>query len=260
MDKVILDLGDDVNVLRKQTWECMGRPTLQWSLIQLQLANQQKILPLGRLPGVVVDINGPHTHTDFEVIEIMDDNSPYLELRGIYWEIDMNGIINLKKKKIIFKKNALRVVIPLDLAKGARYTEPVHDNDSDRELDCIYQLTTWNGDRMNPTTDGRLSWDHDSSCTSDSDEEVERWKNRLHEVTTLNCNRMVVVGVFVSFAKVTREPVVSMKSKLDAPKVFTSQKSRTLTKEVGVAKHKLKHGGHRNVVIPVAGQTRKNNP
>lgn len=28
MDQVILDLGSDVNVLPKQTWECMGRPTL----------------------------------------------------------------------------------------------------------------------------------------------------------------------------------------------------------------------------------------
>jgi len=33
MDQVILDLGSDMNVLPKQTWECMGRPTLQWSLI-----------------------------------------------------------------------------------------------------------------------------------------------------------------------------------------------------------------------------------
>ena len=35
MDQMILDLGSDVNVLRKQTWECMGKPTLQWSPIQL---------------------------------------------------------------------------------------------------------------------------------------------------------------------------------------------------------------------------------
>ena len=26
MDQVILDLGSDVNVLPKKTWECMGRP------------------------------------------------------------------------------------------------------------------------------------------------------------------------------------------------------------------------------------------
>jgi len=48
MDQVIVDLGSDVNILPKQTWEHMGRSTLQWSPIQLQMANQQKILPMGR--------------------------------------------------------------------------------------------------------------------------------------------------------------------------------------------------------------------
>ena len=47
MDQVILDLGLDANVLLKQTWERMGRPTLQWSPIQLRKANQQKIIPMG---------------------------------------------------------------------------------------------------------------------------------------------------------------------------------------------------------------------
>jgi len=35
MDQVIMDLGLDANVLSKQTWECMARPILQWSPIQL---------------------------------------------------------------------------------------------------------------------------------------------------------------------------------------------------------------------------------
>ena len=35
MDQVILDLGSDMNVLPKKTWECMGRPALQWFPIQL---------------------------------------------------------------------------------------------------------------------------------------------------------------------------------------------------------------------------------
>lgn len=43
---------------------------------------------------------------------------------------------------------------------------------------------------MNPNADGRISWERESSCTSDSDEEVERWQNPLHEVTMLNCNMM----------------------------------------------------------------------
>jgi len=96
---------------------------------------------MGRLQGVIVDIIGARTHADFEVIEIMDDSNPYSALLGLDWEIDMNGIINLKKWKMIFEKNSLRVVIPLDPAEGAHYTEPVCDSDSDREQDYTYQLT-----------------------------------------------------------------------------------------------------------------------
>ena len=35
MDQVILYLGLDAKFLPKKTWECMGRPVLQWSRIQL---------------------------------------------------------------------------------------------------------------------------------------------------------------------------------------------------------------------------------
>ena len=50
MDEVILDLGSEVNVLTKQTWEQMGSPKLVRSPIHLILANQQRVSPLGRLP------------------------------------------------------------------------------------------------------------------------------------------------------------------------------------------------------------------
>lgn len=79
---------------------------------------------------------------DFEVIEIIDDNNPYPVLLGIDWATNMNRIINLKKCKMIFKKKALRVVVPLNPVEGVRYTEPVHDEESDDELDCIYKITT----------------------------------------------------------------------------------------------------------------------
>ena len=98
MIDVILDLGSEVNVLTKQTWEQMGKPTLEWSPIQLRLANQQKIVPLGRLPSVSVDIDGVSTSEDFEVIEIIDDSNPYPTLLGIEWEVDNDAVINLKKR------------------------------------------------------------------------------------------------------------------------------------------------------------------
>ena len=65
MDEVILDLGSEVNVLTKQTWEHMGSPKLSRSPIHLRLANQQRVSPLGRLPQVLVDIDGVHSFVDF---------------------------------------------------------------------------------------------------------------------------------------------------------------------------------------------------
>lgn len=85
-----------------------------------------------------MDIEGVSTHTNFEVIEIVDDSNPYPALLGIYWAMDMNGVINLKIKKMIFEKKSLCVTVPLDPIEGVHYTEPVHDEDNDDELDCIY--------------------------------------------------------------------------------------------------------------------------
>jgi len=48
------------------------------------MVNQQKILPMGRLQGVTVDIEGASTQANFEVIEIVYDNNPYPALLGIY--------------------------------------------------------------------------------------------------------------------------------------------------------------------------------
>lgn len=118
----------------------------------------------------------------------MDENSPYPSLLGIDWATDMNGVINLKKQKMIFKKKLLHVVIPLHPAEGVRYTKPFQG--SDDELDCIYKITTRNQDWVNLITEGGISWERVESCTTDSDEEDERWHNRLNGVTTLNCNMM----------------------------------------------------------------------
>jgi len=96
---------------------------------------------MGSLQGITIDIEGASTLADFEVIEIVDENNPYPALLGIDWATDMNRVINLKKRKMIFEKKSLRVVVPLDHVEGALYTEPVHDDDSDDDLDCIYKIT-----------------------------------------------------------------------------------------------------------------------
>ena len=190
MDQVILDLWSDTNFLPKHTWEQMGRPALQWSPIQLRMAKQQKIIPMGQLQGVTVDTKGASMLDEFEVIEIVDDNNPYPVLLGIDWAIDMNGFINLEKHKMIFEKMSLCVVIPLDQAEGACYIEPMRNEGSDDKLDCIYKITARDQDLVNPTAERRISWECRNSCTSDSDGEDKHWYNWLNGVTTLNCNMM----------------------------------------------------------------------
>lgn len=64
------------------------------------------------------------------------------------------------------------------------------NDDSDENFDCIYEITVRVEDWVNPTINGRISWERESSCTSDLDEEIERWQNQLHKVTMLNCNMM----------------------------------------------------------------------
>ena len=107
MDEVVFDLGSEVNVMTKQTWEIMAKPKLAFSPIQLRLENQQRVIPLGWLSSVPVDLNGVCSLADFEVIEIIDDSTPYPTLLGIDWAFENQAIINLKKKTMSFEGNGI---------------------------------------------------------------------------------------------------------------------------------------------------------
>ena len=51
----------------------------------------------------MVDIAGVKVRADFEVIQIVEDVNPYPALLGLHWTIDMGGIINLKKRSMVFE-------------------------------------------------------------------------------------------------------------------------------------------------------------
>ena len=82
MDFIILDLRWYVNILTKQTWENMGKPKV-WSPVYLRLSNKFKVMHIGRLPQVYVEVEGLRTHADFELIDIIDDKNIYWTLLGI---------------------------------------------------------------------------------------------------------------------------------------------------------------------------------
>jgi len=105
------------------------------------MENQQKVIPMGCLYGVMLDIEDTSALANFEFIEIVDDSNSYPALLGIDWAFDMDVVINLEKWKMMFEIKSLRVVVPLDPAEGARYTELVRDFlESDDDLDKIYKI------------------------------------------------------------------------------------------------------------------------
>ena len=78
------------------------------------------MLPIGILSQVLVEVEGLRTYVDLEVIDIVDDTSPYPSLLGIDWEIDNQTIINFKKRILSFEDSEVRVLVPIDPLEGQR--------------------------------------------------------------------------------------------------------------------------------------------
>ena len=106
----------------------MGELTQGYSPIQLKIENQHRVIPIGRLKGIPVDLDGVLTMEDFEVIDIVDNSTPYPSLLGLDWAFDNQSIINLKTRKMIFESGEYRDITPLDPSEGGRYVELVTDN------------------------------------------------------------------------------------------------------------------------------------
>ena len=51
-------------------------------------------------------------------------------------------------------------------------------------------MTTTQDDYINPSTDGMLRWHYASSYTSNSEEGLENWQNRMHEVLGRHCAQL----------------------------------------------------------------------
>ena len=92
----------------------MVNPTLGWSPVQLRLANQAKVQPIGRVSNLVVDIEGMKTHVDFDVIEVVEYSGSYPVLLGIGWDNDSMAVINFKKRVMTFENQDVKVIAPMD--------------------------------------------------------------------------------------------------------------------------------------------------
>ena len=137
--------------------------------------NQSKVLPIGKLTQVPVEVKGLRTYADFEVIDIFDYTNPYPALMGIDRAIDNQIIINFKIRILSFEYFELRVVAPIDLLEGKRYVDLISSEGQGNYLYKLYNIMYSREYYINPTTDGKLSWKSVRYCTSDLGDALENW-------------------------------------------------------------------------------------
>jgi hypothetical protein len=65
-----------------------------------------------------MDIDGVRMFVDFEVIEIVDDRFPYPALLGTDWDFNNSTVVDVKKRRMTFERDGLRVIAPLDPNAG----------------------------------------------------------------------------------------------------------------------------------------------
>jgi len=80
---------------------------------------------------------------------------------------------------MVFEKDDIRVIVPLDPLEGVCYTEPVWDEYCNADVENIYQIRVKEEDWINPTAEGKLGREQDNSCTSNSEEELENWQKQV---------------------------------------------------------------------------------
>jgi hypothetical protein len=129
------------------------------------------VLPIGRLKGVIIDLDGVCTMADFEVIQIVDGTTPYPTLLGLHWTFDNQSIIKLKTTKMTFESGEYRAIAPLDPLEGERFVEAT--SLYLEEINQLYRTIVREEDYVNPTADGVLSGRIITSCASDFDTGLE---------------------------------------------------------------------------------------
>jgi hypothetical protein len=113
------------------------------------------VLPIGRLKGVIVYLDGVRTMEYFEVIELVDSTTPYPALLGLDWEFDNQTIINLKTIKMTFESGEYRFISPLDPSEGERFIEASCLNLE--EINQLHRTTVQEEDYVNQNAYGVLS-------------------------------------------------------------------------------------------------------
>jgi hypothetical protein len=85
---------------------------------------------------------------------------------------DKQAIINLKTQKMTFESGEYKFIVSLDPSEGERFVETTCLDLE--EINQLYKTTMCDGDYLNPTAYGILSWWSITSCAIYSDTSLEK--------------------------------------------------------------------------------------
>ena len=82
-----------------------------------------------------------------------------------------------------FENQDIRVIVPMDPDEGKRYIKLVKD-EVVKGWDHAYNIYKY---YIKPIDDGDLGWCNAISTSSDFDDALKNWQNRMHEVSFRKC-------------------------------------------------------------------------
>jgi hypothetical protein len=92
-----------MNIMLEKTWEAIGRPAMIPSLGGISLFKGKLVNLCGRLTRIPMTVNGNLTEEDFDIIKIVEDNTPFTMLIGKPW-IDRDQARRKEEEEVLEQK------------------------------------------------------------------------------------------------------------------------------------------------------------
>jgi hypothetical protein len=71
-----------VNIIQEITWEDIGKPAMIPSLVGIGIFRGKMMMLCGKLAQIPMTVNGTSTEEDFEIINFIEDDTPFTMLLG----------------------------------------------------------------------------------------------------------------------------------------------------------------------------------
>ena len=81
----VLDEETQVNIMKKISWELLGKPTMTSSLGGIRLFRGKLIKLCGKITQISMNANGTSTEEYFEIIKFIENSAPFTMLLGKPW-------------------------------------------------------------------------------------------------------------------------------------------------------------------------------